>query len=162
MNGGASGRAGDVAGSAHLFLREEQLRLGYESMLRVGRELARVCDDILQRENLGPAHQRVLFLIATHPGMTMTRILQMLHITKQSLNRVLQELVAREFVERRGKTEDRRLKLLFLTEKGRLLEAAMFDLQRERLIQAYRGAGGTAVEGFRRVLGQLMSDLDAA
>lgn len=160
MTAGMGQRAGGASGSAHLFLREEEMRLGYEDMLRAGRELAQICEDCLQQERLGPAHQRVLFLIATHPGITMSGLLAVLAITKQSLNRVLQELVERGFVERRTKAADLRLKLLHLTETGATLEARLFDLQRERMTKAYREAGGQAVDGFRRVLALLVEGSD--
>lgn len=155
MRDGFSARGQDAPGLAHLYLREEQLRQGYEALLRAGRALARLCDETLGEQNLGAAHHRCLFLIASHPAITMSGLLRALHISKQSLNRVLQDLTERGLIERRSKPSDRRLKLLYLTEAGQALEGKLFALQRERLTQAYLASGGPAVEGFRRVLAQL-------
>jgi len=148
-------RMPESAGASHLYLREDEVRAAYEALMRAQRMLARLCDEPLQAEHLGSAHHRVLFLLATHPGYTMSMLLKALHVTKQSLSRVLQDLVGKGYVERRGKSSDRRLRLLYLTERGALLERELFARQRERMSEAYRQVGGMAVEGFRRVLSGL-------
>jgi len=146
------------AGSAHLYLREEQIRLACEALLLCWRDMQLVCEGALRDVQLGPAHHRILFLIATHEGTTMTELLRRLGITKQSLGRALGELVERGYVERHAGRGDRRRKPLTLTEKGASFERHLFDLQRVRFTAAYRSAGGMAVEGFRRVLSGLCGE----
>jgi len=82
-------------------------------------------------------------------------LLAILKITKQSLNRVLNDLLEQGFVERRPAPDDRRMRQLRLTEKGEALEAALWEAQRPRLARAFREAGPDAVLGFRRVLAAL-------
>lgn len=142
-------------GVAQLYLREELLRQGCEALLRATRALSLACEEVLTEHGLGPAHHRTLFLIAGHPGVTMSELLRILHITKQSLNRVLNELAERRLIERRSRPSDRRLRLIYLTAEGQFLEQSLFAIQKDHLTQAYLAAGGPAVDGFRRVLSTL-------
>ena len=82
----------------------------------------------------------------------MSELLGILRITKQSLSRVLGQLVRQDFIDQRQGTRDRRQRLLHLTEKGIALERQLTASQRERIAHAYREAGAQAVEGYRRVL----------
>jgi DNA-binding MarR family transcriptional regulator len=110
---------------------------------------------VLRKAGLGRAHHRALYFIARNPGISVASLLGILRITKQSLNRVLNDLLADGFVERRAAPDDRRVRQLRLTAKGEALEIALWDAQRPRLARAYREAGPEAVAGFRRVLGSL-------
>jgi DNA-binding MarR family transcriptional regulator len=89
-------------------------------------------------------------------------LLDILKITKQSLNRVLGELIRQGFVSRRMGERDRRQRLLELTDKGAELERRLSTLQRALLADAYRAAGAEAVEGFRTVLLGLIDEPDRA
>jgi DNA-binding MarR family transcriptional regulator len=84
--------------------------------------------------------------------MTVGDLLGILHITKQSLNRVLGQLVRQGFIIQHRGAQDRRQRLLELTDSGRELERRLSAPQRARVAGAYRKAGGQAVEGFRKVL----------
>ncbi|GBQ98875.1 MarR family winged helix-turn-helix transcriptional regulator [Asaia lannensis] len=150
----------DAPGQAHLYLREEQIRLTYEAMLLAWRELGATCDPYQRDHQLGAAHHRVMFLVSTHQGLTMSALLRRLNITKQSLNRVLQELMARNLLEQRPDEHDKRLKHLHLTPEGAAMEEEIFAALRDRMTLAYRAAGGQAVEGFRRVLATLQGEGD--
>jgi DNA-binding MarR family transcriptional regulator len=79
-------------------------------------------------------------------------------VTKQSLNRVLNDLLDGGFVERKAGMRDRRMRQLRLTQKGAALEDAIWDARRPRLVRAFREAGPDAVQGFRRVLMSLVED----
>jgi DNA-binding MarR family transcriptional regulator len=114
--------------------------------------LTRVIDRGLAAQGLGRAHHRTLYFIARSPDMTVSQLLALLAITKQSLGRVLTELTDRGFVEVRQGEEDRRQRLLRLTDQGRALENELFDALRERLSAAYASAGQAAVGGFWAVL----------
>ncbi|RUT25052.1 MarR family transcriptional regulator [Asaia sp. W19] len=148
----------DAPGQAHLYLREEQIRLTYEAMLLAWRELSALCDPFQRDQQLGSAHHRVMFLVSTHQGLTMSALLRRLNITKQSLNRVLQDLMARGLLEQRPDERDKRLKHLHLTPQGAAIEEEIFAALRDRMTTAYRAAGGQAVEGFRRVLATLQGE----
>lgn len=144
------------AGVDHLFLREEQMRHAQDLMFFAYRDFTAAADRILEELGLGRAHHRALHFVGRQPGMTVGDLLLMLGITKQSLARVLTTLVAEGLVAQAQGREDRRQRLLSLTEQGRALERRLFESQRERLAAAYREAGGPAVDGFRRVMRAMM------
>jgi DNA-binding MarR family transcriptional regulator len=97
-----------------------------------------------------------MHFIGRNPGMTVGDLLAILHITKQSLARVLNDLVRSGYVAQVTGRTDRRQRLLSLTPEGKLLERRVFEVQRERLAAAYREAGGPAIEGFARVMRAIM------
>jgi DNA-binding MarR family transcriptional regulator len=92
--------------------------------------------------------------------MTVGELLVILRITKQSLNRVLGQLVRQGFIIQHRGAQDRRQRLLELTEKGRELERLLSAPQRNRVGSAYRNAGMQAVEGFRKVLLGIIASAD--
>lgn len=112
-------------------------------------------DDILKSEGLGRAHARALVMIGRRPSLSVADLLGLLHITKQSLNRVLGELMEKTYVEQRVSPQDRRKRLLILTEKGRALDEALWNASRARVTRAFREAGPESVAGFRKVLAAL-------
>lgn len=114
--------------------------------------IARAIDRGLAKQGLGRAHHRALYFIARRPDMPVSELLALLNITKQSLGRVLNELIERNLVETRPGERDRRQRLLRLTEQGTALEAQLFEALRERLSAAYSRAGMNAVTGFWAVL----------
>jgi DNA-binding MarR family transcriptional regulator len=109
-------------------------------------------DRILERYGFGRAHHRVLHFVNRHPGLTIAALLEILKITKQSLNRVLKELLDKGFVEQRAGLSDRRQRLLFPTDQGRALAAELAGLQTQRIARALREAGTDAGDGARRFL----------
>ena len=144
-----------------LFLRDEELRQGIEMLFYAYRDFTSEPDSILARHKFGRAHHRVIYFVGRYPGMAVSDLLNILKITKQSLSRVLGQLVREEFISQRQGTRDRRQRLLELTEQGRELERQLTQNQRERIARAYREAGADAVEGFRKVmLGVMSSDGD--
>jgi DNA-binding MarR family transcriptional regulator len=90
--------------------------------------------------------------VGRHPQMTVGELLGILRITKQSLNRVLGQLVRQGFIVQHRGAQDRRQRLLELTTSGRELEHRLSELQRARVAAAFSKAGPQAVEGFRAVL----------
>ena len=144
------------AGSALLFLREEQIRLAQDLMFFAYRDFTGAADVILAELGLGRAHHRALHFIGRNPAMTVGELLGILRITKQSLARVLNELVTRGYVAQAPGSHDRRQRLLTLTAEGQALERRLYERQRERMAAAYRDAGGPAVEGFRQVMRAIM------
>ncbi|MBC7801911.1 MAG: MarR family transcriptional regulator, partial [Gemmatimonadaceae bacterium] len=144
------------AGTSLLFLREEQMRLAQDMLFFAYRDFTGAADVILEELGLGRAHHRALHFIGRTPGMTVGDLLGILRITKQSLARVLTALVDQGYVAQSPGRNDRRQRLLTLTDAGQALERRLFERQRERLAVAYREAGGPAVEGFRRVMRGIM------
>lgn len=143
-------------GESLLFLTDDQILQGAELLFFAYRAFTADPDRILENMAYGRAHHRAIHFINRQPGITVNRLLEILGVTKQSLNRVLRQLIEDGLVESRVGTEDRRQRHLYLTEAGRELEAKLSEPQRARLRQAYKAAGPDAVQGFRRVLENVM------
>ncbi|MBB3711444.1 DNA-binding MarR family transcriptional regulator [Limimaricola variabilis] len=145
-------------GSSLLFLTDEQLRKGIEAMFFAYRGFTSDPDRILEGREMGRAHHRAIHFIHRSPGTTVSNLMALLGVTKQSLNRVLRALIAEGLVEARVGRRDRRERHLYLTEAGAALERELSDAQRERMRAAYRMAGPVAVAGFRQVLEAMMDE----
>jgi DNA-binding MarR family transcriptional regulator len=143
-----------------LFLREEEIRRGIELLQFGHAALANAMDPTLEKHGLGRAHQRALYFIARRRELSVSALIALLGITKQSLGRVLDELIEREFVQVRQNDRDRRQRLLRLTPSGEAVESALFDVARERFAAAYSAAGQNSVTGFWRVLESLLDSED--
>ena len=139
-----------------LYLTDEQLRKGIEAMFFAYRGFTADPDRILETLDYGRAHHRALHFIHRSPGTTVNNLLNILGVTKQSLNRVLRALLEDGLVESRVGKQDKRERHLYLTEKGAELERGLSDAQRARMRAAYRAAGPQAVQGFRQVLEAMM------
>lgn len=109
-------------------------------------------DRILTDYGFGRAHHRVLHFVDRNPGLTIAELLDILRITKQSLNRVLKELIDKGFVESRTGTADRRQRLLFTTEQGHDLALRLAALQTRRIERALGDATDEAATAVRRYL----------
>lgn len=109
-------------------------------------------DRILERYGFGRAHHRVLHFVNRNPGLTIAELLDILKITKQSLNRVLKELLDKGFVEQQAGINDRRQRLLFPTPSGQALATELARLQTRRIARALEEAGAGAGAGARLFL----------
>jgi len=151
-----------ISGEGLLFLTDEQLQQGIEGMFFAYRGFTADPDRILEElnrdrdQNYGRAHHRAVHFVARAPGTTVKNLLEILGVTKQSLNRVLRTLMEDGLVESKVGGSDRRERHLFLTEAGADLERQLSDVQRARMRDAYRAAGPEAVRGFRQVLEAMM------
>lgn len=145
-----------------LFLREEELRQGMELLFYAYRDFTAEADALLSRLGFGRAHHRVVYFVGRNPAITVTELLAILGITKQSLSRVLGELVRRGYVTQRPGARDRRQRLLELTREGVELERRLSETQRQRIARAYREAGAEAVQGFRKVMLGVIEEEDRA
>ncbi len=143
-------------GEALLFLTDAQLRKGIEAMFFAYRGFTADPDRILENYAYGRAHHRAIHFIHRTPGTTVNNLLNILGVTKQSLNRVLRTLIADGLVESRVGTRDKRERHLYLTDKGADLESELSTAQRNRLRAAFRSVGPEAVAGFRQVLEAMM------
>jgi DNA-binding MarR family transcriptional regulator len=134
------------------FLREGEIRRGVELLYFGYSHLTGSIDAHLATLGLGRAHHRTLYFIARQPNLTVSELLKLLNITKQSLGRVVNELLSRDLIENRAGKVDRRQRRLSLTPTGIVLEAELFEKLRAQLSNAYQGAGTEAVSGFWQVL----------
>jgi DNA-binding MarR family transcriptional regulator len=143
-----------------LFLRDAELRQAMELLFFAYRDFTGEADAILADYGFGRAHHRVIYFVGANPGITVSELLQILKITKQSLSRVLGELINDGFIHQRTDKADRRRRRLYLTAKGASLERMLTDRQSQRIAGAYRTAGAEAVEGFRTVLRGIINEED--
>lgn len=142
------------------FLREPELRRGMELLYFGHSHLTRSIDQGLAAQGLGRAHHRALYFIARKPDLTVSELLALLAITKQSLGRVLNELTDRKLVSTRPGERDRRQRLLRLTDDGAKLESELFEAVRTKMSQAYQAAGQEAVSGYWAVLEGMIPEPD--
>jgi DNA-binding MarR family transcriptional regulator len=114
-------------------------------------------DRLLETYRFGRAHHRVLHFVSRQPGLTIAELLEILKITKQSLNRVLKELVAESFIEARAGAQDRRHRQLHTTPKGTRLAKDLAHLQTRRFSRAMENLGA---EGRERAIAFLLAMID--
>jgi len=109
-------------------------------------------DEVLSKLGFGRAHHRVLHFVNRNPGMKVAELLEILNITKQSLGRVLKQLVDEGYVQQKEGAQDRRQRLLYVTPKGETLALKLALLQTERIARALGELGPGAHEAARRFL----------
>ncbi len=109
-------------------------------------------DEVLLKLGFGRAHHRVLHFVNRNPGMKVADLLEILNITKQSLGRVLKQLVDEGYVSQKEGAQDRRQRLLYVTPKGEALALKLALLQTERIARALAELGPSAHEAARRFL----------
>ncbi len=139
---------------------EADIRRGVELLYFGYSHLTRSIDEELATQGLGRAHHRALYFIARQPDLTVSDLLKLLAITKQSLGRVLNDLAKRALVESHPGALDRRQKRLRLTRDGAALEARLFANLREKMSRAYGMSGKDAVFGFWSVLEGLIPETE--
>ncbi len=131
---------------------ECQLRHAIELLFFAYRDFTGEADAILAAYGFGRAHHRVIYFVGINPGITVGELLSILKITKQSLSRVLGQLIDENFVLQGTDAEDRRRRRLTLSDQGRELEAKLTAVQSARIAAAFDLAGDAAIPGFRTVL----------
>ena len=149
-NGGTERTEEAAAGPARLS-RAEVVRL-MELLFFAYRDFVSDPDAILAGLGFGRAHHRVIHFVGRHPGLRVSELLDILRITKQSLGRVLRELIDRGYVYQRAGRTDRRQRLLYLTEAGRRLHAQLAAPQIARVRRALEESGPEAAETLAAVL----------
>jgi DNA-binding MarR family transcriptional regulator len=150
--------AGLSRGDQLLFLTDAQLRQGVELMFFAYRDMVGDADRVLEGYGYGRAHHRCLHFVWRRPGMSVTRLLELLKVTKQSLNRVLRQLVEDGMIESRVGETDRRQRLLTLTPEGEALARRLSAAQNARMRRVFMEAGADAVGGFKTVLALMIDE----
>ena len=142
-----------------LFLREEELERGLELLYFVGHQLNLDAVALRAEGAIDEIDHQALFLIDRQPGITLSELCAALGISKQTLSRHLRRLVETGLVEpQESAADDRRKRPLRVTPKAANLLAEIKTLQKRRLRLAFKSAGATAVEGFERVLLDLVGE----
>jgi DNA-binding MarR family transcriptional regulator len=137
---------------------DSDVRLAQDLLFFAYRDFTDAADVILEELGLGRAHHRAMHFIGRHPGITVSELLSILRITKQSLARVLNELIERDYVAQSPGLDDRRQRLMRLTSAGEALEWRLFARQKARLAEAFARAGSDAQAGFREVMRGIMDE----
>jgi len=140
--------------------KEEAVRQAIELLFFAYRDFTGEADQILEEYGFGRAHHRVIYFVGRNSGITVNQLLAILKITKQSLSRVLSQLIDEGFVEQKIDDHDRRQRLMTLTEKGTNLDALLTDAQSKRISKAYADAGIDAIDGFRTILRNIINEED--
>jgi DNA-binding MarR family transcriptional regulator len=138
-------------------LSEQETVALIELMFFAYRDFVSDPDEILGQFGFGRAHHRVLHFVGRDPGMTVQQLLDILRITKQSLARVLKELIDKGYVFQKEGESDRRQRLLYLTESGEELRQRLMGPQMNRIRRAVALPGGNAAELYRNVLFHMVS-----
>ena len=147
---------------SHASDSDSTIRLAQDLLFFASRDFTNAADVLLEELGLGRAHHRALHFIGRNPGMTVSELLGILRITKQSLARVLGELVSLGHVAQTPGGADRRQRLLTLTAAGAELEKRLFARQKARLLPAFEKAGPAAFAGFEAVMRAIMDPPDPA
>lgn len=117
-------------------------------------------DHVLEEFGFGRAHHRVVHFVSRYPGLKVADLLDVLRITKQSLGRVLKQLLDEGYIVQKAGDNDRRQRLLFATPKGEALVAQLARLQTIRITRALEGIGSVAAEGIQQFLLSMIDQAD--
>ena len=140
-----------------LYLKDEQLKDLIEKLFISYRETFSDAKKVLDKHSIGLAHHKVIHLLSMYQGISISELLKRLKVTKQSLNRVLKDLIKLEIVYFKKDNQDTRIKHVFLNEKGRKLFNEIFDLQKKRIYNALLKSSSEEVINFDNVLKKIIN-----
>ena len=140
-----------------LYLKDDQLKDLIEKIFISYRETFSDSKEILEKYSIGLAHQKVIHLLSMYKGITITGLLKKLKITKQSLNRVLQDLIKLEIVVFEKDDQDTRIKHVFLNKKGEKIFNEIFETQKRRIYKALLDSNSEEVINFDNVLKKIIN-----
>ena len=141
-----------------LYLKDDQLKEFIEKISMSYRETFSDAKKILDKYSIGVAHHKVINLISLYDGITISELLKKLKITKQSLNRVLKDLIKIEIVDFKKDKKDTRLKHVYLNDKGTKLFNEVFDIQKKRIYNALLASSSKEVINFNNVLNKIINE----
>ena len=141
-----------------LYLKDEQLKEFIEKISLGYRETFSDAKKVLDKYSIGVAHHKVINLISLYDGITISELLKKLKITKQSLNRVIKDLVKIEVIEFKKDKKDTRLKHVYLNDKGVKLFNEVFDIQKKRIYNALLNSSSKEVINFNNVLNKIINE----
>ena len=140
-----------------LYLKDDQLKDLIEKLFISYRETFADSKKILDKYSIGLAHQKVIHLLSMYEGISISELLKRLKVTKQSLNRVLKDLIRLEIIIFKKDERDTRIKHVFLNEKGQKIFNEIFDLQKKRIFNALLNSSSEEVINFDNVLKKIIN-----
>ena len=140
-----------------LYLKDDQLKEFIEKISMTYRETFSDAKTVLDKYSIGIAHHKVINLISLYEGITISELLKKLKITKQSLNRVLKDLIKIEVIEFKKSKKDTRLKHVYLNEKGIKIFNEIFVVQKKRIYNALLSSSSEEVINFDSVLKKIIN-----
>ena len=141
-----------------LYLKDHQLKEYIEKIFNGYRETVADAKKVLDKHALGTAHNKVIHLISLYEGITISSLLRKLKVTKQSLNRVLNDLVEIKAIEFKRDEIDTRVKHVFLTEEGEKIFNEIFSAQKKRIYDAFLSSESNDVISFDKVLKKIINE----
>ena len=141
-----------------LYLKDDQLKEFIEKISSTYRETFADAKKVLDKYSIGVAHHKVINLISLYEGITISELLKKLKITKQSLNRVLKDLIKIEVIEFKQDKKDTRLKHVYLNDKGVKLFNEIFVVQKQRIYNALLNSSSKEVINFNKVLNKIINE----
>jgi len=140
-----------------LYLKDDQLKDLVEKLFVSYRETFSDSKKVLDRYSIGIAHHKVIHLLSMYQGISISELLKRLKVTKQSLNRVLKDLIKLEIIIFKKDKQDTRVKHIFLNEKGRKIFDEIFNLQKKRIYNALLKSNSEEVISFENVLSKIIN-----
>ena len=141
-----------------LYLKDHQLKEYIEKIFNGYRETVADAKRVLDKYALGTAHNKVIHLISLYEGITISSLLRKLKVTKQSLNRVLNDLVEINAIEFKRDEIDTRVKHVYLTEEGEKIFDEIFSAQKKRIYDAFLSSESNDVISFDKVLKKIINE----
>ena len=140
-----------------LYLKDEQLKHLIEKLFISYRETFADSKGVLSKYQIGLAHQKTIHLISMYEGISISELLGKLKVTKQSLNRVLKDLIKLEIIFFSKDQNDTRVKHVFLNEKGKKIFKEIFEVQKKRIYKALLSSSSQEVLSFDEVLKRIIN-----
>ncbi len=140
-----------------LYLKDQELKQYIEKIFVGYRETVSDAKKVLDKYSIGVAHNKVIHLISLYRGITISELLRKLKVTKQSLNRVLKDLIKINAIKYKKKETDTRIKRVFLTEDGIKLFNEIFSIQKKRIYKAFLNSKSEEVISFDNVLKKIIN-----
>ena len=141
-----------------LYLKDAQLKELIEKLFISYRESFSDAKKTLDKYSIGIAHHKVLHLLSLYKGITISELLQKLKVTKQSLNRVLKDLIKLDTVSFEKDQKDTRIKHVFLNDKGKKIFEDIFLIQKKRIYRAFLKSTSEEVLNFDNVLKKIIDE----
>ena len=139
-----------------LYLKDEQIKDFIQLLFYAYREAYSDPKEILKKNNFGPAHLRLINLVESNPGTHFAELMFKLKITKQSLNRVLRDLLKSKMIRQVTNTGDTRKKNLYLNKEGKIFFEKVYLIQKKRIINALKSSEPESVIKFKEVLKKII------
>ncbi len=140
-----------------LYLKDDQLKDLIEKLFIGYRETFSDSKSVLNKYSIGLAHQKVIHLLSMYEGISISDLLKKLKVTKQSLNRVLKDLIKLDIIIFKRNEQDTRIKHLFLNDKGRKIFNEIFEIQKKRIYNALLNSSSEEVINFDNVLKKIIN-----